>query len=262
MNTIKSIPIASTLLFATIPAGAENPVLETGNSPAFGPSSSGWGFRAALYGWATMLDGDLSIANRSAPVDVGFDDILDHLDFAAMGVFEISNGPWSFQADLFYAELGASNSIGRLDFDADMEQFMGNFTLTRTMFSDEDTRFDLHAGARVMSIDTQLDITRNGIMRRRTFSGAASETWVDPVIGFRVQQDLPNQFFLRAAGDIGGFGTASDITWQAMAGLGYQISGSSSILLGYRSIGTDYQDGGFGYDVVSHGVILGYEYTF
>jgi hypothetical protein len=37
---------------------------------------------------------------------------------------------------------------------------------------------------------------------------------------------------------------------------------NGAILLGYRGIGTDYTDGGFTYDVVTHGPILGFEYRF
>lgn len=251
--------LASALVLSTIPSSAGSIMTDLADTSA---TPSGWQFRSALYGWATMLDGDISIANRNAPVDVGFGDILENLDFAAMGVFEISKGPWSLQSDLFFAELSSGNSLGRLDFDANLEQFMGNFAITRTITSDEDSRFDLYAGARLMSMDTELDITRTGIIRRRTFRGAADETWIDPVIGFRAQQDLPNEFFVRAVGDIGGFGASSDLTWQAMAGIGYRINDSSSILLGYRGIGTDYENGNFGYDVVSHGVIFGYECTF
>ncbi|HEX5790843.1 MAG TPA: hypothetical protein VFY13_06795, partial [Luteolibacter sp.] len=73
---------------------------------------------------------------------------------------------------------------------------------------------------------------------------------------------LPNSFFVRMVGDIGGFGVSSDSTWQALAGLGYHLDDSSSVWLGYRGIGTDYQDGGFGYDVISHGLLLGYECRF
>jgi opacity protein-like surface antigen len=85
---------------------------------------------------------------------------------------------------------------------------------------------------------------------------------VDPVIGARFQRELSDRFFVRALADIGGFGVSSDLTWQALAALGYHINDSASVALGYRGLGTDYEDGGFGYDVISHGVILGFEYKF
>ena len=62
--------------------------------------------------------------------------------------------------------------------------------------------------------------------------------------------------------DIGGFGVSSDITWQAMASLGYHVSDKGSVGLGYRALGTDYTSGSSTYDVISHGLLLGFEYKF
>lgn len=44
--------------------------------------------------------------------------------------------------------------------------------------------------------------------------------------------------------------------------LGYHINDSGSVLLGYRGIGTNYEDGAFGYDAISHGILLGFECKF
>jgi hypothetical protein len=44
--------------------------------------------------------------------------------------------------------------------------------------------------------------------------------------------------------------------------LGYRINENSAVSIGYRGLGTDYTDGGFTYDVISHGLLLGYEYQF
>jgi opacity protein-like surface antigen len=85
---------------------------------------------------------------------------------------------------------------------------------------------------------------------------------VDPIIGFRVHHDLNEKWFVRALADIGGFGVSSDITWQGMASLGYRVTDNASVGLGYRGIGTDYTSGGTTYDVISHGLLLGFEYKF
>ncbi|MGJ8673920.1 hypothetical protein [Rubritalea sp.] len=89
-----------------------------------------------------------------------------------------------------------------------------------------------------------------------------SNTWVDPIIGVRYQYEFSDKFLFRAVGDVGGFSIASDFTWQAMAAFGYRVNDCGSVLLGYRGIGTDYSDGDFAYDVINHGVVLGYEFTF
>jgi hypothetical protein len=253
------IIIASIFLLAAIPASAGTTIPELTNTQPVATTGSGWQIRAALYGWGTALDGDVTLRGNTVPVDAAFEDVFENLDFAFMGAVEIGNGKWSFLADLFYAELSISNARPNLEFNSELDQFVGNFVIAYNIIDQAGTRFDVYAGARVNSLDADLEILTN---RVGTFSGSDSKTWIDPVIGARFQQELPNRFFVRALGDIGGFGVSSDITWQALAALGYHISDSAALALGYRGIGTDYEDGQFGYDVISHGLLLGFEYKF
>jgi len=254
--------ITAAVLFSAIPATAGTSVPTLTDMQPVGTSDSGWQIRAALYGWATALEGDVTLRGFNAPVDVPFEDVLEKLDFAFMGAVEIGRGRWSFLADLFYAEISADNSKGNLLFDAQLDQFIGNFVITRNLVDDPCKRFDVYAGARVNSLDLDINIIRTGILLTQVFNGSGSETWVDPIIGARYQQELSEKFFFRAVGDIGGFGVSSDLTWQALAGLGYHINEDAAVMLGYRGIGTDYEDGQFGYDVISHGILLGFEYRF
>jgi opacity protein-like surface antigen len=58
-------------------------------------------------------------------------------------------------------------------------------------------------------------------------------------------------------GDVGGFGVGSDLTWQAFGGVSYDINETWSIKAGYRALATDYENGGFRLDAVSHGPVVG-----
>jgi hypothetical protein len=256
--TTKTIATAAILL-AAIPATAGTTIPSLTSSEPVATTAPAWHYRAALYGWGTALEGDVTLRGRNVPVDSGFDDILDNLDFAMMGVVEVGYGRWNFLADLFYAELGSSNSRGGLYFESQLNQFIGNFIVDYNVTANDATRFDVYGGARVNSLDAELDINTGRI---GAWSGSKSETWVDPIIGVRFQQELSDRFFFRTVGDVGGFGVSSDFTWQAMAAFGYRVNDSGSVVLGYRGIGTDYSDGDFGYDVISHGLLLGFEYKF
>jgi hypothetical protein len=44
--------------------------------------------------------------------------------------------------------------------------------------------------------------------------------------------------------------------------LGLRVGERSAVGIGYRALSTDYADGEFGYDVISHGLILGFEHSF
>ena len=46
------------------------------------------------------------------------------------------------------------------------------------------------------------------------------ETWVHPIVGMRGAYDLGSGFSLRGYGDIGGFGTSSDLTHWIYGGAG------------------------------------------
>jgi hypothetical protein len=250
---------ASAILLSAIPASAGSTVPSLTNAEPVASSESGWRVRTAIYGWGTSLNGDVTLRGNNVPVDVGFSDILQKIDFAFMGAVEVGNGKWSFLADLFYAELSANNTKRGILFDCQLNQFVGNFIVAYNVIDTAPTRFDVYAGARVNSMDTELNIDFPILP---DISDSARKTWVDPIIGVRFQRELSDKFFFRALGDIGGFGIESDLTWQAMAAIGYRVNNNGSVVLGYRGIGTDYSSGGFGYDVISHGLLLGFEYKF
>lgn len=258
MNTRTTI--ASALLLTTIPALAGTTVPSLGEPQLVTTTTdSGWRVGASMYIWTTRLDGDMTIRGTTVPVDVPFDKIFDNLKFTFMGLVEIGKGRWSFMTDLFYAKLEPSTSNRLGTFESQIEQFIGNFAVFYNLVENPTTRFDAYAGARVNWMETDVDIK---FVRGGTRSESADKAWVDPIIGFRVHHDLTDRWFIRALADIGGFGVSSDITWQGMASLGYRVSDHASLGLGYRGIGTDYTSGGTTYDVISHGLLLGFEYKF
>jgi hypothetical protein len=204
------------------------------------------------------VEGDVAARGISTPVDVGIDDVLRNLDVAVMGVVEVGYGRWSLLADSNYVELSVNEPtpFGLIapSFDVNYTEFMGNYVIAYEVLKTDSGKLDVYAGARVNWLELEFDLG--------PFNRSASRGWVDPIIGTRYQAELGRSFFLRSLGDIGGFGVSSDLTWQAMAGFGYQFNDRCSALLTYRAIGTDYHRGGFLYDVVSHGPLLGVEFRF
>jgi opacity protein-like surface antigen len=259
MNTRNTI--ATAFLLAAIPALAGTTVPSLDEPQLTTTTDSGWRISTSMYIWTTRLDGDMTVKGTTAPVDVKFTDLFDKLDVCFMGLVEVGKGKWSFMSDIFYAKLEPSASTPRADFNSQIEQFIGNFAVFYNVVETSTTRFDTYAGARVNWMETDVDIQGKG-PGARSYSDSASKTWVDPIIGFRVHHDLTDKFFVRALADIGGFNISSDLTWQAMASLGYRINAKASVGLGYRAIGTDYTSGTTTYDVTSHGLLLGLEYHF
>lgn len=253
--------IPTALVLASLPvfAGSSAPIMEQPATPPAGVSP--WEFRMALYGWAEGLDGDIGFLGRTAPVDVSFSDIVKELDMGFMGAFELSRGRWSLAADLVYADIGADGKIAETSIDFTERQILGNLTINYEALQTDSMALFLYAGARVNWMDFTLELD-DGRTPNRDFKESVSQSWVDPIIGARFAADLSETFFFFASGDIGGFDVSSELTWQAMAGFGYRVMENGSLLLGYRAIGTDYTHGGFAYDIVASGPVIGFEYKF
>ena len=62
-------------------------------------------------------------------------------------------------------------------------------------------------------------------------------------------------------GDIGGFGAGSVFSWQAITEYNWQLRriGSATLdaFVGCRALAVDYTEGGFQYDAIMHGPMLG-----
>lgn len=80
-----------------------------------------------------------------------------------------------------------------------------------------------------------------------------TDDWWDPYVGLRGRYNLSTAFYLAAKGDIGGFGVGSDLTWQAEAALGVQMTRSIFTEVGYRALGVDYDKDGLVIDTITHG---------
>ena len=98
-------------------------------------------------------------------------------------------------------------------------------------------------------------MTLRGVLQTRRFSD--TQAWADPVLGTRLRVSLTDKWFAVVAGDVGGFGAASDFTWQAYGGNDYQFNERWSLKVGYRALGVDYENSGFKFDVVQHGPLIG-----
>ncbi len=241
-----------------------------------------WAFNLVAYGWLESLDGTVGVRGIDSHIDVPFSNVLKELNIGAMGVIELRYKRWTVAADLVYADLrgsldGRSVRLSDTPFDVlftkgdyEQKQFLGNFTLSYQLIAESQCKLELYAGARVNSLDSQLTLIGNRfppppaiptfIVPDRELGG--SKTWVDPIVGARFVARLQGPLFVRVGGDIGGFGVSSDLTWQANAILGVDVARNFSVGLGFRGLGTNYSSGGFKYDVIAYGPIIGSEFRF
>ena len=107
---------------------------------------------------------------------------------------------------------------------------------------------------KVNSVKSQLakDIAHT-LTTKLSANQSLTEDWVDPYVGFAARYNLSKAWYLTGKADIGGFGIGSEITWQAYGALGCQVTRYIFIEAGYRYLYTDYNRGGFLYDVSQSG---------
>ena len=236
-------------------------------------------FRFELYTWVWVmgLDGTVGARGRTTDVDASFGDILDASDsvFAFSGRMELGYGKFAGYIDGMYADLGVDDvrgPEGLETFDISFEQTILDFGLMYRIVDHKPTgkaaanprnlTLDLYGGGRYSGLELTVDPSSEP-------ARSADKNWVDPIFGAKLTAPLAEHWHLMVNGDIGGFGAASDFTWSTTAVIGYDFllfKHPSSVMLGYRAIGWDYTDGSgdseFTWDIIQHGVILGFSMEF
>jgi hypothetical protein len=215
----------------------------------------------APYAWMYGMDGEATVNNSTADVDVGFDDILENLDLSLQGHVEGWRGTWGLFADAQYGELSGDGDLGPIGLDVTSTMTLAELgavsrVIDRTLEEATSRRFttDVLVGARYYGLDLEIDFDPPALS---TIDG--DESWIDGFAGARCEWDFSSRLSLAARGDVGGFeiGDSSDLAWQAQALLGWQMGKGTTLAAGYRILDVDYDHGSFGYDVQISGPVIG-----
>ena len=221
-------------------------------------SSNAWQFAVAPYLWAAGMDGTMTIADQEQDIDVPFSDIIENLDLAFMGHFDMRNDRWVLSSDLIFVDLEDSedltNGTVTAGVDLTLLEVAGGYRVSPAVA--------LLAGARWVDMGASLRYTGEFVNP----DADAGKSWIDPLVGVHVFTPLSERWWLGLRGDVGGFGVGSELTWQAYADIGFKASDLVSIILGYHALDMDYEDGSgphfVGLDMLISGPQLGVVFTF
>jgi hypothetical protein len=229
-----------TLALATLPLGlraAEN--------------TNKWSCDVTLYGLAAGMSGDVTVRGVPADLNVGFDDIVENLEFGAMGKIRLGYDRWAFTTDVVYMGLGASKNGVSMDFDQWVVEPSLSYRVTKSI--------ELLAGARYNNLSGQI----TGPFGRIP---SGTQEWWDPIVGADVGLPLGKSFRFNLRGDVGGFGVGSDVAWQVFPYVGWQFAAWGSLQAGYRWVYADYETGSgaslFRYDMLTQGAQIGVTFHF
>ena len=221
-------------------------------SAAESAMDSRWRFAADLYLWGASVG---ATAATGSEVEIEFDDIIDQLEFAFMGVVGVRKGKWTLAADMIYMDASDSGQIGSgIEARADLTTWVITPLVGYNLIHEGNSRLDLLAGARFLSIEPELKVDALGVERDESKSN-----W-DGLIGVRGAMDLAGDFFLFGLADVGT--GDSDLTWQALGGVGYRFS-RINLVVGYRYLSWEFGDDiKLLDDLELHGPVFGIQFIF
>lgn len=261
MRPFSSLAFAGSLLLAGSAEAADinSPVMPSIQQVETG---TGWTFAVSPYFWGAGLSGEIgSFGLPAAQIDANFGDVLNNLDFAAMAMAEARHDRFSIFGDLIYTKISVGSATPRgllaTGVDVTTQTFAGLAGAGYTIVNTPSGRLDLSVGVRVWSVDTVLTF-QGGVLNGVSRSDGA--TWADALIGLRGEYAITSEVFLTGWGFVGAGG--ADLDWDVAGAIGYKFNDAFSAVAGYRALGVDYSKGGFDFDVVQQGPILGLRWQF
>lgn len=203
-----------------------------------------WQWGLTVYAWLPSMSGDTSFPSSpgggGSAIDVSGSDIIDALNFTFMGMLDVRRGRWGLATDVNYLGLGGSKSdtralsIGGNELPAsvtakanlDVSGWVWSTVGTYRVVEQSGYSFDVLAGARLLDLSQTLkwnlegDIGSLPLPGRDGRSEVSDSLW-DGIVGVRghVNFGAEHSWFAPYYLDIGT--GSSDLTLQAMAGVGY-----------------------------------------
>lgn len=240
----------------TQPAEPASPS-ESSDSNAVGKKK--WEFATVGYIWFAGAWGKTDVIGPLPPVDLKlpFGKVLKAFKFAFMGAAEAKHDRFVILGDLTFIHLDAHQGIGIRDPDflkAELDSRTAEITLIGgyRVIDKGPVTVDLLAGGRMNWFKTTLQLRGPD----READGEKKENWFDPLIAARVGAPLGGKWSMAVYGDVGGIVTGSDITWQLVPTVNYQISRKMSLGAGWRYFKVNYDHGDFLYNVHQSGPII------
>jgi hypothetical protein len=218
--------------------------------PATGQQDE-WHFSVSPYLWFPGVHGTLGANDRSANFRASATDMLSHFRFGLMGTVEARKNRLVIPIDLMLIRLRADRAVPVGAFGSTSANVTGTtFIFTPkigvTVIKAKMLEADFLAGLRYWHFGEDLNF--NPSLLGLNFS--KSQDWVDPLVGGRIGVPLSPKLDVTVAGDVGGWGTGSQLEYQVVGLLGYKVKPNVTLQVGYRYLDVNYEASGV------HGGIL------
>lgn len=219
--------------------------------------SDEWRFTVTPYLWAPGIKGTLNFADGLVKTaDVSSSNVLGNLKTGGMMAGEAHYGNWGVMGDFVSATLQKTGSIpllvptrkdgvvrASLANKVTLQQTILTGAVTYNMANTKDVNLDALLGARGIYATATLNLALDGT--RVNASDAKTTSTVDPIVGFKGRYRIADStWYVPMYADIGSGGGTTNLTWQAMLGVGKTFNQLVDVSLTYRALYYDMKDGG------------------
>ena len=231
-------------------------------SPRAGTASAGdaWHLAASPYLWFPGVHGTATGPNgRGLSFRASPGDLLSNFRFGLMGAVEASRKRLVVTGDLLWIRLEDDRAIPFPGLAATSATIKASeFFLTPKvglrLINREKIKIDALTGLRYWHLGE--DLKFNPSLLGLNFSG--SQDFVDPLVGGRIETALSDRILVNVLGDVGGWGTGSELEYQWVGLLGYRVNAAWTLQAGYRYLYVDkHSSRGVIFNATTAGVVFG-----
>jgi hypothetical protein len=264
MMKTRSLASAAVLAVATLAPAA-----------ASAQADGGWHGNAIIYGYFPSVGGSTAFPNEGSPVSIDADKIIGDLKFAFMGSLQIEKGRWGLFNDVMYLDIGGSKSGSRdisiggsqipagtsANLNLDLRGWVWTVAGTYQVSADPAAPMQVLLGARLLDVEENFDWQTSGNIGSIPLPGRQgnvrdkASNW-DAIVGVkgRLAFGTNREWFIPYYADVGG--GDSDLTWQAIAGIGYSWKWGD-LIAAWRYLDYDLKSGSAIHDVNFNGPAVG-----
>jgi hypothetical protein len=163
--------------------------------------SEPWQFTIAAPGWMAGMDGTIGVRGVNANIDVGFDQILQHLDMIFATRAEARKGPFGIYGEVIYIGLSDGAQINRMinNIHEQVDMTLVDGGLSWRLVNQPHWSLELAAGTHYTNVYEQLELHSDPILIQQT-----SERFVNNIaddLRDRLNHDISKGEFLDALKD-------------------------------------------------------------
>jgi hypothetical protein len=226
-------------------ADPPGPAPQAGTAPVANANDDQWHLSVSPYLWFPGVHGTIGALGRNASFKASPSDLLSHFRFGIMGAVEARRNRVLVNMDMMWIRLADDKALPfprLLATTANLKatEFLLTPKIGFRLINEEKIKVDFLTGFRYWHFGENLQFSPS----RLGLNFSKSQNWVDPLVGGRITAALAPKVGFTMGGDVGGWGTGSQLEYQAFGLLGYKVKPAMTLQAGYRYLYVDYEKGG------------------